>query len=234
MTNKKTRKNRKQIKSLLVPVLEEHIWPLLQEEGFSWRRSLRFWRKDPDGRQSLEFVLRMSRRRTHPVQAYICPWITFRKPGIGEQMRKLLGEEKKLNGDPDILLHQSVGQVGPDSTETRWLLFDEEDLSDLGHSLREYVKAYVLPFLNHYRTSRDIVDGWEAGDKRLTPPPNGWIQMAAVCLDAGKKEQAAKILWSKVWGNSALRDEYRRALDLLGIDPALEQHELVLPGDGDP
>lgn len=221
MTMKKTRKRRQHVKNLLVPVLEEHIWPLLEPEGFSWRRSLRFWRGNSSGRQTLEFALRMSRKRTDPVLAYICPRITVRKPGIGEQMRKLLGDEKKMRKDPDVLLHQSVGLVSPDRADTRWILFDEGDLSDLGHSLREYVKTYVIPFLNRYRSCRDIVDGWEAGDERLGPPPDGWIRIVAACLDVGREGQAAKILWSKVWGKAELREEYRHALDRLGIDPTL-------------
>lgn len=225
MTITKTRKRRQHVKNLLVPVLEEHIWPLLEPEGFSWRRSLRFWRANSSGRQSLEFAFRMSRQRSDPILAYICPRITVRNPGIGEQMRKLLGDEVKVKSDANILLQQSVGIVGPDRADARWILFDEADLSDLGHSLGEYVKTYVLPFLNRYRSCRDIVDGWEAGDERLGPPPEGWIQMVAACLDVGRKGQAAKILWSKVWRKAELREEYRHVLLRLGIDPSLGKRE---------
>lgn len=228
MTSAKTREKQKQIKNLLVPVLEEHIWPLLQTEGFSWRRSLRFLRGNPSVRQTLEFVIRTPRRRNRPVLAHICPWITVRIPRIGEQTRKLLGEEN-VPGNPDIVLHQSAGRVGPDRTDTIWLFFSEEDLSDLGHCLAKYVKAYVLPFLNRYQNPRDIVEGWESGDERLAFPPDGWIQLAAACLEIGRKEQAAKILWSKVWGKAELREKYRHALDLLGIDPSREQYKLLSP-----
>lgn len=49
--------------------------------------------------------------------------------------------------------------------------------------------------------------------------------MVATCLEAGRKEQAAKILWSKVWGKAELREEYRFALRQLGIDPTPGQRE---------
>jgi len=221
----KPRNRRQRVKNLLVPFLEEHIWPLLEPEGFCWRRSLRFWRGDSSGRQALEFAFRLSRRRTDPVLAYLCPRITVRKPGLGKQVQKLMGEETTAKKNPEVLVHQSVGLVSPDRANTRWILFGKEDLTDLGPFLGEYVKTYVLPFLNRYRSCRDIVEGWESGDERLAPPPGGWIQMVAACLEAGRKEQAAKILWSKVWGKAELREEYRFALRQLGIDPTPGQRE---------
>src|SRR5690606_10235144 len=163
----KPRNRRQRVKNLLVPVLEEHIWPLLEPERFCWRRSLRFWRGDSSGRQALEFAFRLSRRRTDPVLAYLCPRITVRKPGLGKQVQKLLGEETTAKKNPEVLVHQSVGLVSPDRANTRWILFGEEDLTDLGPFLGEYVKTYVLPFLNRYRSCRDIVEGWESGDERL-------------------------------------------------------------------
>ena len=49
--------------------------------------------------------------------------------------------------------------------------------------------------------------------------------MVAACLEVGRKEQAAKILWSKVWGKAELREEYRFVLLQLGIDPTPGQRE---------
>ena len=123
-------------------------------------------------------------------------------------------------------MHQSVGLVSPDRANTRWILFGEEDLTDLGPFLGNMWKTYVLPFLNRYRSCRDIVEGWESGDERLAPP---WVVGSRwwrpVWRPDARNRRPLKILWSKVWGKAELREEYRFALRQLGIDPTPGQRE---------
>lgn len=215
MTGEKTVEKRKRIKKHLLLVLQEHIWPILSKEGFSWRKnSLKFRRESKESIQILNFGFSLPKYRDDPVEAYIEPWITIYMPGIGKHVMELLEDTMLIaNSDPSMIFNFSVGKVGPERSYQNWKLTNEKMMSELGRSMAQFTNNYVLPFLNQYQSTADIVEGLNSGDDRLDLGISFWIKLTSAYLDNGKVDEAKEFLYSKIDGKVGLMKEFKRAIE---------------------
>lgn len=215
MTSKKTVEKRKRIKKHLLLVLQEHIWPILSKEGFSWRKnSLKFRRESKESIQILNYDFNLPIYRNDPVEAYIEPWITIYMPGISKHVVELL-EDTMLIGDsdPGMIFNFSVGMVGPKRSGHCWEFTHEKKLSEIGHSMAEFTSEFVVPFLNRYQSTADVVEGLNSGDDRLDLPISYWIKLTATYLDNGKVDEAKEFLYSKIDGKVGLMKRFKKAIE---------------------
>lgn len=205
--------NRKQAEITLKCAVTEELSQALGEHGFNRRKSsLTFTRTVPEGTQKIEINFQFRPSVSGSGEAQILPSVTIKIPKVSDLALKMVEDKTLLANHPDIVLRQPLDLTAPKDRFTRWLFTDASSAREAVVSIRNFLAAWGLPFLEEYQSAEAICEGFVESDDRILAQRHWYIYVAAAYIVTARPKKAAEVLESKL-GNLALRQCFAKAFE---------------------
>lgn len=142
---------------------------------------------------------------------HLVPAVSIRMPQVAHMALEMTGDAF-LFGGSDVVIGHQIQNLAPNSEHQRWFISDAESCQLALEQVAAFFPRWVEPFLRGYTGSDELLQQYEAGDKRPFQTQHFFVFVAACYLLRGQKDRAAQVLESHL-GKPGLRKLYARAFD---------------------
>jgi hypothetical protein len=201
-------KSTKEVESRILGAADD----ALKAAGFSRKGDSKLYsRPIKDGKQRIEFHF------LKPVYAddrSICNVEINLEVQIPEVDAKVLELVKDPFNATKVTLAQSIGLVSPKKTLLRWSPKSDAELPKMAESITKALGDWAVPFLDDYKTTKDIVVGFEKDDPRLPCTPAFYLGVIAIYAINEQKEKARGV-FVQHFNTDVRREKFGRVLENL-------------------
>lgn len=203
-------------RSLVEQLLQDFVDPVLTGHQFLRRKSsIEYNRLVFDAKQSINMAWNKAKHSDDPSILHIHPVLSVEMPAITETVNHIIGNGRLLGDTKDVTLVMTIGLTGPERHLVDWRFVSEIGIVVIGTSIADYLNKWAVPFLDQYKTTADLIQGFEAKDERL-PRGNTWIlKIAAAYIVLGDVRRARELLFDEFYPKLGLRKKYAQALEFV-------------------
>ena len=122
------------------------------------------------------------------------------------------GDKMLIAYSPQLTFRQPLDCTAPKTEHIYWYIYDNEPKFECISSIRLFMAAWVIPFLDEYRDVHSFVRGYEKQDERLCHHRTIYIYVSAAYLLLGQPARAMEVL-EKRFGKAGPRRQYAKAFE---------------------
>ena len=207
------------VERMVSDALLTEMTPYLSERGFHRDgNTIRYERKITSGVQRLEFQYEIRPRYKADALVHMLPQFVLVFPEINETFANLVSTTPHLAAAAaEVTFYDQFGNVAPKDERREaghWYMSSPEDSRQCIGRVREFVRKWVMPFLDEYVDIPTLIRGCEANDSRLPHDRRFMLMICAAYISVGRPGEALKHLESH-FGKPKSRREYAEVFNYI-------------------
>ena len=192
----------------------------LRERGFERRRgSLVYTRRLEGGNQKVHVAIEQYPSDEPDAAAAIYPWYILCLPDVNDVARAMVDDQTELGGDFAITFAGPIEWTAPTGVGARWYLYQPESVPGVIATVRDFVLAWTVPFLDRYRTPEDVANAAVEGEACAAHTHQDILRVIAAKTMCGHRSAAGAML-DRWFGKPGPRKRYSKAFEYLRAHPA--------------
>ncbi len=217
---------KKEVKIILLDVLDTHLDAYLAEAQFSRRNnSLVYTRKSDEVLQEINIQFNYKPKYQPGVDAHIYPMIMLKIPKLSEIALDMAGgNEIVLANAPEIILNQPMEMTAPKEHHVRWFATEYSEFVDVIKQIRDFIEKWAISFLDGYNSANGITKGYELNDDRLMRQQHWYIFVAAAYVLENKMNDAKKVVEER-FGMPGSRKQFSSLFEYFNCDGLGPNHD---------
>jgi hypothetical protein len=176
------------------------------------RRGYEYLRRTTEASQKLVIALEYHPTYHSNALVHIKPVVVISMPAVNKLALEMVRDPWLLANAPQITLSQPIDTLVPSEKRLQWYVYRSEEIKAVSESLGEFVKQWVIPFLEEYQTPRDIIAHYEQQDPRPLGQRHWYVYVSASYLLINDTANAKKVL-EKHLGTAGMRKRFANAFN---------------------
>jgi hypothetical protein len=199
------------VTEMLIDSIASDLDEDLHRQGFRRsRRSLKYSREVANGEQYLLLHFDVRPRYEPDALAHLLPYSRLQFPMLDKRFAEMSGDATSEALATPTYSDQVSNCASIEAARRearRWFMRDQVTTRQCVVSLRQFAQAWIIPFLNRYRSVVDLVTGIEARDSCLTVHTRVRLMAVAALTLNNRPLQAMQYLESH-FGQAGPRRDY--------------------------
>jgi len=207
---------RAEIKACVCHWLEGIVDEPLQAARFRRRKaSLIYSRKVGESVQRIDVAIQHHPQDAPNAAAAISPDLEVRMDSVNALVMEMVAGDHELSGGPDVTLWEPIAFTsGNKGLGARWLIYQPDSVPGVIAEMREFLRRWTIPFLDHYTTPSDICGAYDRGDGRVLQGLPQPLRVVAAMLLCGRNADALRVM-EQWFGKLGPRRQYHRVFEYL-------------------